>query len=148
MRIVAISDTHGKHNELDVPDGDILIHCGDFTMKGLMSETNDFIDWFEKQPHPNKILICGNHERGMDPRWNYYPGGKPRMVKQLQMKIKENPNFHYLENSSVVITLKNANPSITYLVIFILVMVNILIRIPIIRIAHYWTKNIMLKIFQ
>lgn len=32
MKIVCISDTHGRHWPLDIPDGDILIHAGDFTM--------------------------------------------------------------------------------------------------------------------
>jgi hypothetical protein len=27
-----MSDTHELHRELDVPDADILIHCGNFTM--------------------------------------------------------------------------------------------------------------------
>jgi len=32
MKIVAISDTHGKHRKInsnDIPDGDVLIHCGE-----------------------------------------------------------------------------------------------------------------------
>jgi hypothetical protein len=32
LTIVCISDTHELHRELDVPNGDILIHAGDFTM--------------------------------------------------------------------------------------------------------------------
>ncbi|MCJ7568262.1 MAG: tyrosine-type recombinase/integrase [Anaerolineales bacterium] len=28
MKIIAISDTHGLHSSLDIPDGDILIHAG------------------------------------------------------------------------------------------------------------------------
>ena len=31
VRIVCISDTHELHRELSVPDGDLLIHSGDFT---------------------------------------------------------------------------------------------------------------------
>ena len=35
LRIVTISDTHGKHRKLTennmLPDGDIIIHAGDFT---------------------------------------------------------------------------------------------------------------------
>lgn len=26
-----MSDSHNRHNEIDMPSGDILIHCGDFT---------------------------------------------------------------------------------------------------------------------
>ena len=32
IRIVAVSDTHNA--EIDVPEGDIYIHCGDFTGAG------------------------------------------------------------------------------------------------------------------
>ena len=34
LRIVCISDTHGKHRNLVVPDGDVLVHAGDITSKG------------------------------------------------------------------------------------------------------------------
>jgi len=27
MKIVLISDTHGRHNEVDIPYGDMLIHA-------------------------------------------------------------------------------------------------------------------------
>jgi predicted phosphodiesterase len=35
VRVVVISDTHNEHgpNYLKIPDGDILVHCGDFTHK-------------------------------------------------------------------------------------------------------------------
>lgn len=31
VKIVIISDTHGHHSKLDIPEADLLIHCGDFT---------------------------------------------------------------------------------------------------------------------
>ncbi len=31
--LVAISDTHGRHRRVDVPDGDILIYAGDFGLR-------------------------------------------------------------------------------------------------------------------
>ena len=34
VRVVVISDTHTSHRQLVLPDGDILIHCGDFTFYG------------------------------------------------------------------------------------------------------------------
>lgn len=37
VRIVAVSDTHNHHRSLQVPDGDILIHAGDFTIHGQTS---------------------------------------------------------------------------------------------------------------
>ena len=31
ISIVVISDTHKNHEKMTIPDGDIFIHCGDFT---------------------------------------------------------------------------------------------------------------------
>jgi predicted phosphodiesterase len=62
MRIVAISDTHTMERNFQIPDGDVLVHCGDFTYKGRQEEITDFLDWFLDLPHKNKILIAGNHD--------------------------------------------------------------------------------------
>lgn len=64
--IVTISDTHGRHREIDVPDGDVIIHAGDFSSRGLKHEIEDFLDWFGDLPHTWKILIAGNHDKGTD----------------------------------------------------------------------------------
>ena len=34
LRFVLISDMHTMHRRLQVPDGDVLIHAGDFTLYG------------------------------------------------------------------------------------------------------------------
>jgi hypothetical protein len=34
IRTLCISDTHGQHSNLSVPDGDVLIHVGDFMTFG------------------------------------------------------------------------------------------------------------------
>ncbi len=62
MRIVLISDTHNLHNTLSLPEGDLLIHAGDFSGQGLQREVMAFLDWFGRQPHPHKVLIAGNHD--------------------------------------------------------------------------------------
>lgn len=62
MRIVFISDTHLKHNELQLSPGDLLIHAGDFSRKGLLHEAQAFLDWFSGQPFQYKIFIAGNHD--------------------------------------------------------------------------------------
>lgn len=63
LRIVCIADTHELHRELDVPDGDILIHAGDFTMfSRSRAAILDFNDWLGELPHRHKILVPGNHE--------------------------------------------------------------------------------------
>jgi hypothetical protein len=46
IQLTLISDTHELHRELVVPNGDILIHAGDFTMfsKSLYA-IEDFNAW-------------------------------------------------------------------------------------------------------
>lgn len=62
MKIVCISDTHGKHAQLTVPEGEVLIHAGDFTKRGLLGEIQQFHDWIVQLPHKYKIVIAGNHD--------------------------------------------------------------------------------------
>jgi predicted phosphodiesterase len=63
MDIVIISDTHELHNELDVPPGDLLIHCGDWTMLSRsLSVVENFNRWLGDLPHAVKLVTCGNHE--------------------------------------------------------------------------------------
>jgi len=62
MQIIAISDTHGKHRDLVLPRGDVLVHAGDFTVGGEESATLDFVNWFSVQPFEHKIFIAGNHD--------------------------------------------------------------------------------------
>jgi Icc-related predicted phosphoesterase len=63
LRIVCISDTHGLHRRLSIPDGDILIHAGDFMVHGRsISEVDDFNEWLGELPHKHRIVIAGNHD--------------------------------------------------------------------------------------
>ena len=62
MKIVAISDTHCRHRSIRLPEGDVLIHAGDISLKGKKPEVVDFLQWFSEQPHPHKIFIAGNHD--------------------------------------------------------------------------------------
>ena len=47
MRIVAISDTHGLHDTLTIPDGDVLVHAGDITRHGEFNELWELNDFFD-----------------------------------------------------------------------------------------------------
>lgn len=61
--IVAISDTHELHREVEVPPGDLLIHAGDFTMFSRSTAAIlDFNEWLAELPHRWKIVVPGNHE--------------------------------------------------------------------------------------
>jgi Icc-related predicted phosphoesterase len=62
MRIVCVSDTHGRHRFTDVPDGDILVHAGDLTRHGALEDVEEFDRWLGTLPHTHKIVIAGNHD--------------------------------------------------------------------------------------
>ncbi|MCK7548903.1 metallophosphatase domain-containing protein [Marinobacter koreensis] len=62
MRIVCISDTHGMHRQIQVPEGDLLIHAGDSLARGTLDDLEDLDDWLAGLPHRHKILIAGNHD--------------------------------------------------------------------------------------
>ena len=101
VRFVAISDTHGRHAQINnIPDGDVLIHCGDFTSKGKIEQVQSFADWFANLPHPRKLLIAGNHDMSLDKSFS-------RMGKdsyQNAKKIVENiHNTEYLMDSGTTV---------------------------------------------
>ncbi len=88
MQIICISDTHGQQDYLSIPDGDMLIHAGDLTLRGTASQINESLNYFAKLPHKYKIIIAGNHDFGLE---NKNPD------------ITMPPEIIYLENSSVTI---------------------------------------------
>lgn len=62
MRIVCLSDTHNCNEQIIVPDGDILLHAGDATVRGTIDEIILFNEWFANLPHKHKIFVAGNHD--------------------------------------------------------------------------------------
>src|SRR6185369_5847056 len=62
MKIVFLSDTHNKLSRLDVPDGDLLLHAGDFCGRGTQDEVARFNEDMMRLPHRYKIVIAGNHD--------------------------------------------------------------------------------------
>jgi Icc-related predicted phosphoesterase len=63
MRVVCLSDTHGLHRGVTVPDGDILIHAGDFAVApNDIDGIREFDRWLAELPHRFKIVVPGNHE--------------------------------------------------------------------------------------
>ncbi len=63
MRFVLIADTHGAHYDVDIPDGDVLIHAGDILGDSLyMGQLRHINSWLEAHPHKLKIVVPGNHD--------------------------------------------------------------------------------------
>lgn len=62
-KVVCISDTHMQHEGLVLPEGDILIHSGDFGGIGSHMDHFKFSQWMGKQPFKHKLCTPGNHDR-------------------------------------------------------------------------------------
>jgi Icc-related predicted phosphoesterase len=64
MRAVCISDTHCKAHQIEIPDGDILIHSGDLTFDGSIRQISQELVRLSKHRNRFKeILLCeGNHD--------------------------------------------------------------------------------------
>ena len=94
-KITFISDTHTKHKHLtnDLPGGDILIHCGDISSRGYMTEIKNFLEWFDSiKGYEHKIFIAGNHDFGFQ--------DNPKECAKL---LQDYPTVTYLEDSSVIV---------------------------------------------
>jgi Icc-related predicted phosphoesterase len=66
MRLVILSDTHRNHRDIKLPEGDVLIHCGDYCLGLEKHQTAatvyDFCDWMNEQNFKCKIVVSGNHD--------------------------------------------------------------------------------------
>jgi Icc-related predicted phosphoesterase len=91
MRLVVVSDTHGLHNLIeDLPDGDVLVHAGDFMNAGFTpEEIVSFNTWLGDQSFRYRVVCAGNHDRRFQ--------NTPQEARALLS------NAIYLENSGVTI---------------------------------------------
>ena len=90
MKVVLISDTHNRCEGSFVPDGDLLIHAGDLTMGGKLSEMAQAVAWLESLPHPHKVVIAGNHDFCLQ-------NGDPAT------KWLKDAGIHYLQDEEVTV---------------------------------------------
>jgi len=91
MRLVVVSDTHGLHNQIqDLPEGDVLVHAGDFMNSGFnVEDILSFNNWLGKQNFAHRVVCAGNHDRLFQMA--------PNMVGPLLT------NAIYLENTGITI---------------------------------------------
>ena len=82
MKIVAISDTHNKLDEIEIPDGDVLVHAGDLTMGGSIEEFYKLNYDLGKIKHKfsHILLNAGNHDHLCE--------SNPAFAKQLITNAK------------------------------------------------------------
>ncbi|XP_004345783.2 metallophosphoesterase domain-containing protein 1 [Capsaspora owczarzaki ATCC 30864] len=103
FRVVCISDTHSLTDKLVVPDGDLLVHAGDFSNKGSKADIVKFNEFLGRQPHKHKVVIAGNHDLTLD------ESNIEELREQFRCKDTETPaqlkalltNCIYLEDALV-----------------------------------------------
>lgn len=91
MKIVCLSDTHNCNEQIEVPEGDILLHSGDATIRGTQPEVEEFLGWYSSLPHQYKIFVAGNHD------WLYETNN------HFARMITANFNIIYLQDSFIEI---------------------------------------------
>ena len=62
LRLVVLSDTHNLTDDLVVPPGDVLVHAGDLTQRGTLSQLEHAASFLRSLPHAHKVVIAGNHD--------------------------------------------------------------------------------------
>jgi predicted phosphodiesterase len=103
-RVVLIADTHGLHDRMTqpVPEGDLLIHAGDFTNVGRVNEVVAAGVWLRKlgKRFPaGVVIVAGNHD------W-MFEKNRFMAVQLLNQGLLGNervPEIIYLEDSGVEI---------------------------------------------
>eukprot|EP00122_Pirum_gemmata_P001442 Pgem_evm1s1292 len=104
FRVVCVSDTHGHDlKSIRIPDGDVLIHAGDFSEVGHFDEIVAFNEWLGTLPHKHKYVIAGNHDILLDQKnyneiWHNFHSEKLDPTAQIQELLT---NCTYLEDESV-----------------------------------------------
>jgi len=94
MKIFAVSDTHGRHEQVQIPEGtDMIIHAGDFSnVKSPAlnhNEVNLFLIWLEQQPVKYKVIIAGNHDTSIESRFINKEDFKNRNIIYLEHELVE-----------------------------------------------------------
>lgn len=96
LRIVIISDTHSVAPSHQIPEGDVLIHAGDFSDIGHLEDMKKFHTFLDSFPHPYKIFIAGNHDIALHK--SYYV--RDMAPRAFHRKLFLSPNFNPEEYSN------------------------------------------------
>mmetsp|Transcript_3017 Transcript_3017/g.6360 ORF Transcript_3017/g.6360 Transcript_3017/m.6360 type:complete len:318 (+) Transcript_3017:124-1077(+) len=117
VRFVAISDTHGLHSKPvsavtieNLPEGDVLLHAGDFSNVGSKKDLDNFLDFLSaaERKYSDVIFIAGNHDLSLDTEfynrhWQRFHRSKlpddtvPLWFETLRRRC---PKTKYLQDSS------------------------------------------------
>lgn len=109
-RIVCISDTHGQHDALKLPLGDVLIHGGDMTSTGHVQTFEELRSFLKQQRKRFSHVICiaGNHDITLhqdfyEEHWKRFHArlGQKESCSNVQALIRE--SCTYLEHATTTV---------------------------------------------
>lgn len=69
IRCLVISDTHDEPFPRITTKIDVVLHCGDMTMIGGLSNYRKALDQLGNLDAELKLVIAGNHDVSLDPKW-------------------------------------------------------------------------------
>lgn len=101
MRIAHISDLHGHHKHVKIPECDLLICSGDLSMIGERHVVESFFAWVGKQVQCTfKVVTAGNHDLTLDPMRGGNNGSTPEWLREV-IQMAEKHNVFYLLNELI-----------------------------------------------
>ncbi|KAI9720884.1 MAG: hypothetical protein M1812_002723 [Candelaria pacifica] len=116
VRFVCVSDTHNAsplNGSFKLPRGDVLVHAGDLSNQGSLSELRKTVDWIEKADFEAKIMrvvLAGNHDITLDEHFYaengcYFHNQHPQDPSECFNLFKASPSITYLNHEAATIRL-------------------------------------------
>ena len=93
MKIVCISDVHGKWHKLKIPSCDLLVSAGDFSFRGEETMVTDFHKWLSGQDAKHVISVMGNHETAVEKNFFY----------NKELALQNCPRAYFIDEGPAVI---------------------------------------------
>lgn len=115
-RLLILSDTHDDYENLtDLPNADILLHCGDLTQIGGLSNYRRAITMMKNALAELKLVIAGNHDVSLDTAWwrdnliedEDDPEEPLKALELFQSQDNIEAGIHYLQEGVHKFTLKS-----------------------------------------
>ncbi|KAL2350882.1 Metallo-dependent phosphatase-like protein [Cryomyces antarcticus] len=123
-RFACISDTHtATASSVKLPKGDVLIHAGDLTNQGSLSELRKSIDWIETADFEAKIVVAGNHDITLDADFynehgRYFHNQHPQDPGACHDLLSNSPSITYLNHQAATILLRSPTGPHTFFKVF------------------------------
>ncbi|KAF1990404.1 Metallo-dependent phosphatase [Aulographum hederae CBS 113979] len=115
-RFVILSDTHDKYEDLqNLPKADVLLHCGDLTQVGGLSNYKSAISMMKNADAELKLVIPGNHDLSLDATWwsnnlidDDDPEESTKALELFRSQECRDAGIYYLEEGTHTFTLKSS----------------------------------------